>query len=681
LDPQGRPVIPGSSLRGAIRTLFEILTFSKIQPVTNEKPFYRSLSRDRLGLAYRSRMSRLSSATQLPRAGFIGKNSDGTYMIKETCSVLRVAHDSISKLFPSFSYGHNASYTPQPPLQHSSIWVKGDAAGRDAAAVKISAAPGLEEAMLVLTGWAPSRLIPGTGKKAEKSKEFAFLKSIKQPPIQIPAFAWERFHDQDQITQYQERAFPPREHLPGGHLREGDPVFFVCNSMGELDFFGRAQMFRLPYDKSPYDLLPSEHKESNNDTYDLAEVAFGFVPQHPSDRRKPIRSRIEFEDAVAPEIVRTLDAMAPKVLSSPKVSCYQHYLTQDGGRDERELTTYLNGDTTAIRGHKLYWHRWNGIGSVKAGNQDEVLLDPGTQYTTIRPIPTNTVFRGRIHFHNLLDFELGALWAALALPEEHAHKIGMGKSLGLGSIRIEPTIFILDARTRYCSWQQSGFHKCDKPRKIYQSAFEDHVSAHVKDSQEPLWKNGAGLTSVYRLHILHEMLKWRDVPSFFGDTETLPLRSQSGGRDFSRLRSEGWILPTPLAVTSPQYAEPLWPDSERPSPAPALTDIGHASRGVELRPKSTPNRSQDTPIASRVTLKGNQVRGSEKDARKLDICTALEEKSKKGGWVFGIDRMPGTKGRLNPKSGFKLPDDLKPGMKLEMFVARNADGSYTLSLP
>lgn len=677
VDLQGHPVIPGSSLRGAIRTLFEILTFSKIQPVTNERPFYRSLSPDRVGLAYRSRMSRPGSPTPLPRAGFIGKNPDGTYMINETCSVLRVSHDRIHQLIPTFTYVHSASYVPDPVLQHTTIWVKRDAAGRDAVAVELSYAPGLEEAVLVLTGWAPPRPIPGTDRMAEKCKEFVFLKALKKPPIQIPAFAWQRFHDEDQITRYQESAFPPK-----GHLREGDPVFFVCDSTGELDFFGRAQMFRLPYDESPFDLLPSEHKAFSDDHLDLAEVVFGFVPQHLDDKRKAIRSRIEVEDAVAPEIVRPLDAMAPNILSSPKVTCYQHYLTQNGGRDKRELTTYLNGDVTMIRGHKLYWHRWNGLRSIKEENQDKVLRDPGTQHTIIQPIPDKTVFHGRIHFHNLLDFELGALWATIALPEGHAHKIGMGKPLGLGSIRIEPTLYILDARTRYRSWQQSGFIRCDNPRDTYQSAFESRIAAHAKESQEHLCKTGVGLTTFYRLNVLYEMLKWPDVPSlFFADTAPLPLRSQNGDRDFAKLKRQGWILPTPMAVIRPQNVEPLWPIIERPSPAPALTSVGRAPMEFELRPGAERNRIPEAPSTNRFGARGSQVQGFENETRKPEMCTALEEKSKKGGWVFGIDRLPGTKGRLNPKSSSRLPDDLVPGMKLEMLITRNADGSYTLSLP
>ena len=43
--PEGRPAIPGSSLRGMLRNLVEILSFSKVQPVSERRPFFRAIAR------------------------------------------------------------------------------------------------------------------------------------------------------------------------------------------------------------------------------------------------------------------------------------------------------------------------------------------------------------------------------------------------------------------------------------------------------------------------------------------------------------------------------------------------------------------------------------------------------------------------------------------------------------
>ena len=676
LDLEDHPVIPGSSLRGAIRSLFEILTFSRIQPVTKEKPFYRSLSPDRVGAAYRSRMVQRGTLAQIPRAGFIQRSSDGSFVILEASSVLRVSHDRIRKVIPAFNYGHDASYHPEPAIQHQTVWIKGDFAGREAITVELDPAQGLSEAMLVLTGWAPARPVRGEERKIEKSKEFAFLKAPKGAPIQISDSAWRRFHDEDQITQYQEKAFPP-----DGHLSVGDPVFFVCDPDGRLDFFGRAGMFRLPYDESPFDLLPPEHRTADSDHLDLTETVFGFVPQNSDDARRTVRGRVEFEDAVAIRKVQPLDAFVPKILSSPKVTCYQHYLTQDGDRDKRSLTTYLQGDTTTIRGHKLYWHRWNGLVSAMQSNQIEILKKPGTQDTIIRPIPENTTFNGRIHFHNLLDFELGALWAALALPEGHAHKIGMAKSLGLGSIRIKPTLHILEPETRYGSWKASGYIRCDNPGECYMSAFEERIARHANETREPIAKAGAGLARVYRLNVLYQMLMHSERQSF-SKMEPLPLRDPNGGGDFSTLKREGWILPTPHSVMGHQDAEPACLAVDRPAPALSVSTVGGVQ--VESTPHANIERDRQAnkaPKRAPISVKSSQPQNPEGVVRKPETCTVLHEKNKQGGLVMGIDRFPGSKGRINPRSLPKLPADLAPGMKLEMLVTRNGDGSYTLSLP
>ncbi|MFS8522667.1 MAG: RAMP superfamily CRISPR-associated protein, partial [Micromonosporaceae bacterium] len=71
------------------------------------------------------------------------------------------------------------------------------------------------------------------------------------------------------------------------------------------------------------------------------------------------------------------------------------------------------------------------------------------------------MFRSRITFTNLTDGELGALLRALLLDNpvdggdpadpEYAHKIGMGKSLGMGSVHLRPRLYLVDRRARALS--------------------------------------------------------------------------------------------------------------------------------------------------------------------------------------------------------------------------------------
>lgn len=58
-------------------------------------------------------------------------------------------------------------------------------------------------------------------------------------------------------------------------------------------------------------------------------------------------------------------------------------------------------------------------------------------------------FDARVRFENLTEVELGALLFVLDLPEGCAHKLGMGKPLGLGSVKIKPTLSVIKREDRY----------------------------------------------------------------------------------------------------------------------------------------------------------------------------------------------------------------------------------------
>src|SRR5262249_31084446 len=134
--------------------------------------------------------------------------------------------------------------------------------------------PDLLEGRLVITGSAPG-----------KKKEFVFL----LPPagtetVPVPPELLDRFHDDDQLTQWQQKAFPRDQptrdcrrrpgllrHSPG---EPGDPVFFLREG-GSLAFLGRAQMFRLPYQHMPRELVPEALRRP--DDVDYADALFGYT--------------------------------------------------------------------------------------------------------------------------------------------------------------------------------------------------------------------------------------------------------------------------------------------------------------------------------------------------------------------------------------------------------------------
>lgn len=427
--------------------------------------------------------------------------------------------------------------------------------------------------------WLPGTLVL-TGNAPRKKREFVFLAPSAEPAVWVPQHSWERFHDDVQLTQWQERAFPPYQPIAQarekkGWLREGEPVFFLCEERmrdtanpDALAFLGRAQMFRLPYDRTPEELLPKELWPAD---LDLAETMFGVVERGAGGRDgRIIRGRLRFEDAVA-QGVRTdwlEPEMIPHILSAPKVTAFAHYLTQDGRQQKDQLTTYIDDDQTTLRGHKWYWHRWDagnaagGIAQVRHPQSDQLLPrlrdgGPGmTQLTAIRPVKARVEFSTRVSFDNLSAVELGGLVSALSLPEGCAHKLGMGKPLDLGSVRIVPRLYLVDRPTRYRTWADSGARSGGE--EAYTTAFAEAILARARSSGETLLAGRSSLWQIARLETLRLLLQWEQRPPASA-TQPLALK------DFT-LRN---VLPTPFAVLDLQ--EPHWNgEPARAAPAPVL---------------------------------------------------------------------------------------------------------------
>jgi CRISPR-associated protein (TIGR03986 family) len=639
----GRPVIPGSSLRGMLRTLVEILAFAKVTAASEHRPFFRTVGTDRVGIAYRNRVV---TGGIRPEGGFVTRSANG-WFITPARDVVRVPHAALE---PVLGYRNPPNYWPTWDLQHRPCWVKRAPGASTIDQISYTSRDTWERGTLVLTGAAPPPHAPDNGKQAE----FVFLAPDSTDPqrsLRVPDEVWDRFHDDDQISQWQREAFPlgqPHGHgrAGAGQLRDGEPVFFIRNDDNTVKFLGRAQMFRLPYDLSLADLVPADLRFGQ---LDVAEAIFGRIGGHDYES---IKGRIFVEDSVA--VGKRTDwyesAFVPRILSGPKPTTYSHYLTQDADLGTPGLTTYLVGDLgrTVARGHKLYWHRATGddFKTLAAeANQPLYLrnLDAGsdTQHTRIQPVKEKITFRGKIRFDNLASAELGAVLTALRLRDGCAHKLGMGKPLGLGSIKVTPTLFLVDRATRYGSWSASGSTKSDGD--CYIAEFRKAVIDHADESDEAVLPDNTGLDHVARIDALFVMLDWdhRPAPE---QTETM------GVRDFRDKK----VLPTPYQVAG--QPEPVW-TGPRPKPAPLEKDT------------NAPPRPPETPTAA----------STPSDPRQPVRCIVQTDRTPKGGWIFLLP--DGRTGVLHPRSIEKSPSDLAAGQRHELIIVGGGDRHLQLAWP
>lgn len=90
-------------------------------------------------------------------------------------------------------------------------------------------------------------------------------------------------------------------------------------------------------------------------------------------------------------------------------------------------------------GRKFYWHqkinKAPGIKLTEADNRKEEFSD---RNVAIRPLKKGIKFSFKVYFNDITEDELKKLMWVLEIggSKDHAHKIGMGKPIGLGSVQI-----------------------------------------------------------------------------------------------------------------------------------------------------------------------------------------------------------------------------------------------------
>jgi len=227
-----------------------------------------------------------------------------------------------------------------------------------------------------------------------------------------------------------------------------------------------------------------------------SRLLFGYAVDGQDDSQKDLASgnfkrlagRISFNTALEVPGNKTLaerfenagEPITLKILGMPRPSAVEFYLKQTAL--PKKLTTYGDSPSDAggdLAGRKYYRHQ------PSASNRPQLYKEGGGTPAANANTPANTQERGtRVHhlskagsefkttlrFDSLRPWELGALLAALqpehleaALgmnphPHGYAHKLGYGKPLGLGSVRLS-----IDGarwqRNDDWQWQQSLSHE------------------------------------------------------------------------------------------------------------------------------------------------------------------------------------------------------------------------------
>jgi len=200
--------------------------------------------------------------------------------------------------------------------------------------------------------------------------------------------------------------------------------------------------------------------EGKPQTLTGARLLFGYVRNDDTPIGKGeyerLAGRIAFNHAVSQGVPSFLGEASKgycvplRILGQPKSSAWEFYLQQSG---EGAPATYgdlpddMGGDMGGeLAGRKFYWHQPSVQTEADIEAKDSEIIK-SDQATLARFIcKPKTRFKFAIRFSQLRLWELGALVGTLephrveeedgATPDQYAHKLGLGRPLGMGSVRI-----------------------------------------------------------------------------------------------------------------------------------------------------------------------------------------------------------------------------------------------------
>lgn len=301
----------------------------------------------------------------------------------------------------------------------------------------------------------------------------------KRETFPIPRDVLDRFHllADERTNARDEAPFLPyetrgtlRNLRPNRHsdhtfrLKTGDLVYFRPNEKGDAveeialssmwrrwagtvnQYFSRISDEKLP--------LGSVRRERIS----IAEQLFGFIEKREADAQDEqgdsvlaLAGRLRFSPGIlspGQDAPYYGDATLLKILGSPKPPQPAFYFKYDGGRTSRIQVGSLSADRHYLpQGRKFYLHRSPQDNEPWKTRHER---DELKQKSRVTPMKTGLSFYFHIDFNNLSRTELGLLCYALRPTEAYRHKLGMGKPIGLGQVRIDPAgLFLIDRPRRY----------------------------------------------------------------------------------------------------------------------------------------------------------------------------------------------------------------------------------------
>lgn len=560
-----KPMLPGSSLRGMLRSLIEIASFSKLDRVSNnQRLFFRAVANDPNKDSLAAEYKRFVKP-DIVKAGYLRQEGDAWYIhpAKHVAGVTFAWVRESSLSLPNLVKFDYDDYRPQYiPVSYSGVNKDNSDRAKRIFAQNV-AVPDMypsKQGILVTSG--SMKLTSGT-KSPRRNHCLVFEVDSNAKRLRIDSVAiqhyWNALTDFQRETPFSEEA---------GVLQENRPVFYSAFQGDVVGFFGQSPNFRIPYSSDGtghastiLNFLPQELRETS--VIDIADAVFGYVGKSKQKvREENYAGRVHISDGSLNDENVKFQTIKPKILGSPKTTTFQHYLVQTS-TSRVNLKHYASTpeQETVIRGHKLYWRKKDVALNQIRERDLEKLRKGRKQLTEIRLLESGTKFTFNISFESLSKVELGALLWVLSLSNNKAHSLrigkpneqyrfslGMGKPFGMGTVKIDYELKLSDRSKRYKQLFDQGFwnigERFDTTQDVENcvKAFESFMLASetgICEADHPEGSRAKRLAEIPRIEMLLAMLRCDRTP----DAETTRYMTIEKKEYVERP-----VLPTPLQI-------------------------------------------------------------------------------------------------------------------------------------
>lgn len=396
------PVIPGSEVRGMIRSIYETLTDSCLSILNNDQDLSK-----RIGTPF--------------NPGLLQKNGN-----KYT-------------LFDATSYGAGSDKNIRYQLnEKTSSYIEGQKVTIDTNG--INAYTDIKDIGLSKTGYVMIGEMGATKKtnvhvyvlKGEGVADFSEKEIIDLLIGTIDSYQLQqggegRYQDyKDALLKFLDGE--GEKYFPVNYKDAGDYIYLSCSRLSREVSQHKVKEFVREFN-------PCKSKENMCPACDL----FGNVQ---NDWAKT--SKIRFEDLkVVNKQKKYDDCYYPRttlpILGSPKMSNTAFYFKAPEGSAKYWTFDYYAKDQyhaviinkpAEIQGRKYYWHH--------KPNMNALNVEPEKMNKTIRPLKEDIIFKGRLYFDGISMKQVEQMEMILdGFNQTCSYKLGSGKPLGLGSVSLK----------------------------------------------------------------------------------------------------------------------------------------------------------------------------------------------------------------------------------------------------